>query len=129
MWRSWLARTVWDRQVEGSSPFTPTKFIEGTMQQSYRSPVRTLVFIPLILQLVLLPLVLAHQKSADGLDSLGGALLAIGVCFWTGLTAALLLMFILVPGLKSKRWDYVSLVVSVLCILIALSGVGIATSV
>jgi hypothetical protein len=24
VWRSWLARAVWDRQVEGSSPFTPT---------------------------------------------------------------------------------------------------------
>lgn len=24
MWRSWLARAVWDREVEGSSPFTPT---------------------------------------------------------------------------------------------------------
>ncbi len=27
MWRSWLARAVWDRKVEGSSPFTPTIFI------------------------------------------------------------------------------------------------------
>jgi hypothetical protein len=25
VWRSWLARAVWDREVEGSSPFTPTK--------------------------------------------------------------------------------------------------------
>ena len=25
MWRSWLARLVWDQEVEGSSPFTPTK--------------------------------------------------------------------------------------------------------
>lgn len=24
VWRSWLARAVWDREVEGSSPFTPT---------------------------------------------------------------------------------------------------------
>ncbi len=24
MWRSWLARRVWDAEVEGSSPFTPT---------------------------------------------------------------------------------------------------------
>ena len=24
MWRSWLARVVWDDEVEGSSPFTPT---------------------------------------------------------------------------------------------------------
>ncbi len=25
VWRSWLARAVWDREVEGSNPFTPTK--------------------------------------------------------------------------------------------------------
>jgi hypothetical protein len=25
VWRSWLARAVWDREVEGSSPFTPTR--------------------------------------------------------------------------------------------------------
>ena len=25
VWRSWLARLVWDQEVEGSSPFTPTK--------------------------------------------------------------------------------------------------------
>ena len=24
VWRSWLARLVWDQEVEGSSPFTPT---------------------------------------------------------------------------------------------------------
>lgn len=24
-WRSWLARAVWDREVEGSSPLSPTK--------------------------------------------------------------------------------------------------------
>src|SRR3989344_8729772 len=24
VWRSWLARRVWDAEVEGSSPFTPT---------------------------------------------------------------------------------------------------------
>ena len=24
VWRSWLARAVWDREVEGSNPFTPT---------------------------------------------------------------------------------------------------------
>ena len=23
-WRSWLARAVWDREVEGSSPLSPT---------------------------------------------------------------------------------------------------------
>ena len=27
VWRSWLARAVWDREVEGSSPFTPTTLI------------------------------------------------------------------------------------------------------
>ena len=27
VWRSWLARAVWDREVEGSSPFTPTKIL------------------------------------------------------------------------------------------------------
>lgn len=26
VWRSWLARLVWDQEVEGSSPFTPTTF-------------------------------------------------------------------------------------------------------
>ncbi len=25
VWRSWLARALWEREVEGSSPFTPTK--------------------------------------------------------------------------------------------------------
>ena len=24
VWRSWLARALWEREVEGSSPFTPT---------------------------------------------------------------------------------------------------------
>lgn len=24
VWRSWLARAVWDREVEGSSPLSPT---------------------------------------------------------------------------------------------------------
>ncbi len=24
VWRSWLARAVWDREVTGSSPVTPT---------------------------------------------------------------------------------------------------------
>ncbi len=34
MWRSWLARAVWDREVEGSSPFTPTIgiYIEPVIQ-------------------------------------------------------------------------------------------------
>lgn len=27
VWRSWLARAVWDREVAGSSPATPTKVI------------------------------------------------------------------------------------------------------
>ena len=27
VWRSWLARAVWDREVEGSNPFTPTIYI------------------------------------------------------------------------------------------------------
>ena len=27
VWRSWLARAVWDREVEGSSPFTPTNLM------------------------------------------------------------------------------------------------------
>ncbi len=28
-WRSWLARAVWDREVEGSSPLSPTKRSPG----------------------------------------------------------------------------------------------------
>ena len=27
VWRSWLARRVWDAEVEGSSPFTPTIYV------------------------------------------------------------------------------------------------------
>ena len=25
VWRSWLARLLWEQEAEGSSPFTPTK--------------------------------------------------------------------------------------------------------
>ena len=35
VWRSWLARAVWDREVEGSSPFTPTT-IETTKEPHHR---------------------------------------------------------------------------------------------
>ena len=28
MWRSWLARLLWEQEVEGSSPFTPTKLLQ-----------------------------------------------------------------------------------------------------
>ncbi len=27
MWRSWLARAVWDREAGGSSPLIPTRFM------------------------------------------------------------------------------------------------------
>ena len=29
VWRSWLARRVWDAEVEGSSPFTPTIYYQS----------------------------------------------------------------------------------------------------
>lgn len=42
VWRSWLARAVWDREVEGSSPFTPTIYRylilrNGRMAYTYTS--------------------------------------------------------------------------------------------
>ena len=35
VWRSWLARAVWDREVEGSSPFTPTKKISVLLDRYF----------------------------------------------------------------------------------------------
>ena len=34
-WRSWLARAVWDREVEGSSPLSPTIFENSTYCKTY----------------------------------------------------------------------------------------------
>ncbi len=48
VWRSWLARAVWDREVEGSSPFTPTTIetrkTAGMAVFCYDIPMNTLIF-------------------------------------------------------------------------------------
>ncbi len=53
MWRSWLARGVWDAEVEGSSPFTPTiqkarhfaGFFELLFVTSYREGAKELLIV------------------------------------------------------------------------------------
>ena len=40
VWRSWLARAVWDREVGGSSPLTPTTIF---MVKTFRIDERFLI--------------------------------------------------------------------------------------
>lgn len=42
VWRSWLARTVWDREVVGSSPTSPTMSAYGGQEKGEELEVKEL---------------------------------------------------------------------------------------